>query len=829
MSVDRPSSVADHEILAKTQSSSDHESVDERLRRLKEEVLPFYPFLLTVPIDVPFRLGSRFVNNWAVGPNGPFAPDEQQLQYMTFLTHHEGDSLLVAVGDWLDRSEDAMPEQLSRSQSAANTPPTGAAASTKKKISLNDYKNKRKTDNSGSGSSFPKNADRNTSTLQLSNEKQQVSKMSPAGSSTQDHPNAPSSFNSSVRPTIESPERKRALEPEDEHPPPHEANHLEMRSPKRKRVSPEKTENTNTSPSKNSSNGLPTLLSPTLPPNPTSPTLPRLLSPTLPPDIEKELAKFREETPIRGLSQKRNVANSSANSKDETTKVKTSSVRKSQQGPSRGVDKQNCSKQPHTADSNGTGPNPNDYDHSERSLHPHTTERPPPSSLLQNATPRSSTPALDSKTRPHTDSDRSQLIVRLKYGRPNRKRVEALLRFSGKGRTAARSPQPKGLTHRVADRDKEDGRSRRNLGTDHQTVNPPKGRAKGDEIVAPAGERSKESKHPASSTESKASVTRPSSSTSVQHQQERTKTTPVKDHNASHRSEHGDDGKTPPSRQGSKCTPGNSELVSRSPPPRPEDQALRSRSYERRAWRDESQKFLNLGRELKHAADRHTAKDNVSASDRKLAAVTAIEAILCFILAFVTGDQSKALARQTGESSNWLSILAYWRVVKKNSASYQQLYDLCLLLGAVSYDSIHALDLERLAVSAIPGDHTPLPTPGSNENATTDDSKKSRKEFFELKTRLPENYKESKRLWTDGTRGFSEDVLTREFPVTWSNRSTNYSELGIQRLKVGQYSGSYFLPFSRATTPLEVVRFGWSILNEWCVREGVNWDGRLGL
>jgi hypothetical protein len=26
-----------------------------------------------------------------------------------------------------------------------------------------------------------------------------------------------------------------------------------------------------------------------------------------------------------------------------------------------------------------------------------------------------------------------------------------------------------------------------------------------------------------------------------------------------------------------------------------------------------------------------------------------------------------------------------------------------------------------------------------------------------------------------------------------------------------------------------VVRFGWSLLKEWCTQEGVEWQGRLGL
>ncbi|KAK1143820.1 hypothetical protein N8T08_006071 [Aspergillus melleus] len=257
---------------------------------------------------------------------------------------------------------------------------------------------------------------------------------------------------------------------------------------------------------------------------------------------------------------------------------------------------------------------------------------------------------------------------------------------------------------------------------------------------------------------------------------------------------------------------------------------LSPRNGDRRAWRDEYQKYGNLGRELKHAAERHTAKDNTTAVDEKLAVATAIEAILCFILAFVADDQSKILPGQVGDSSSWLSILAYWRVVRKNSTSYRRLYSLCSILGAVSYDAIHSLDLERLAVTPLPGEYAIAPAPSTDEsNAVKSENKRNRREIQELKNRLPECYKESQRLWLEGLRGLSEEVLTREFPNTWSQRSKNFSEQGRQRLKVGDYSGEYFLPLGRTNSPVEIVRFGYTVLKEWCTNEGVGWNGRLAL
>ena len=168
--------------------------------------------------------------------------------------------------------------------------------------------------------------------------------------------------------------------------------------------------------------------------------------------------------------------------------------------------------------------------------------------------------------------------------------------------------------------------------------------------------------------------------------------------------------------------------------------------------------------------------------------------------------------------------------MKKNSTPYPALYSLCHILGAVSYDAIHALDLERLAISPIPGEHNAGPTPSNDRDTIVpDEGNRAMKEFLDLKNRLPECFKESQRLWLEGTRQLSEDVLASEYPVTWSKRSRNYSKRGREQVKVGEYSGDFFLPLERTSLPLEIVRFGLSMLNEWCIKEGVGWRGRLNL
>lgn len=438
-----------------------------------------------------------------------------------------------------------------------------------------------------------------------------------------------------------------------------------------------------------------------------------------------------------------------------------------------------------------------------------------------------SLPVQDASHREHTrDSARAnppkaQLVTKLRYGRANRKRVEALLKFNGK-RKGHHSASP--ISQDV---DREDlSHSKRDTEIRPTRIGGTKSKKpEADNQAASREGRMKESKN--LPEKPRTPVPQPS----------------LVPHSTAHEKSNTGvitSGKElkPPSRQ-YKLAENDSKLSSHPTNDRHSvDTGSIAKSstvqtdartrHDRQVWSDEWHKFTNMGRDLKHAAMRYT-QHGASVTDEKLAAVTAIEALLSFILAFVAQDQARMLKGQVGDSSAWLSILAYWRAVRKNTAQFPALNNLCLLLGAVSFGAIHALDLERLAVIAIPGEHTPIPTPASDGNAILSDEKKSRKEFSDLKARLPDSYKDSQKLWSEGTRGLSEDVLEREFPMSWSQRSRDYSKRGRSSFKAGDYSGGYFLPFSGLTPPLEVVRFSWSLLGEWCSKERVDWNGRLGL
>ncbi|PGH16900.1 hypothetical protein AJ80_05044 [Polytolypa hystricis UAMH7299] len=817
--------------------------INSRFQHLTDNVLPASPYLLTLPTERPFRLGSRFVSNWAVGENRFFAPDEEHLQYMTFLSHQdEEDTLLVAVGGWCDQNGSVMDEDSTRS--AAVTEPTTTTTTTtttstprngvqKKKISLSDYKKK------------AKEAPKSPSVSNDSDKASRLPQMDRVSSSK-------SSFLADSRPKKNGERRRPAAESrgyEDKNDATVTEKAVKKTAPNSK---PQQQDSLIFSEKPDSSSAtkragtplVPALLSPTLPPASSSPRLPKLLSPTLPPDIEEDLARLFDAPPSsKGISTPKNTS-----SPRPPPDIKESATRPHSSSNSSSSSKTTTSKPAPTELSTTSRSHQSSGSKHLPQPEPSSRSEPPP----PNTSPSSAPAGKSSRTR-------SRLIVKLRYGRANRKRVEALLKFSGKRRLASENvavrPKAEPETNQTTRESHPPPRRAEKYPATASAPAPLRGkRPKGSDDVDEEEVPSKRQRSATVTTNNNAEKPRtpvipaPKSSSSIQ-QPEASKPrflTPNKDLKGvpMRRLGSGDsDVNTPTALVSS--TPGRTEKVSRpltSPAASGDVHLNKSRDTERRAWRDEFRKYVNLGRELKHASQRHTAarrpSEASSTTDVKLGAAIGVEAVLCFILAFITEDKSKALARQVGESSGWRSILAYWHAVKHMTAPYPHLRGLCVLLGAISHDTIHRIDLERLAVTPFPNELSPSETSGNdvanNNNNNIDELRRQQKDFTELKARLLESHKEARRLWIEGLQELPEDVLAREYPVTWSKRSRNYSERGkhgeAEAMKLGQYSGEFFLPLGAATTaPLEAIRFGWSFLAEWTEKEGVNWKGRLGL
>ncbi|EFR03344.1 hypothetical protein MGYG_06340 [Nannizzia gypsea CBS 118893] len=847
--------------------------IDRKFKQLTRDVLPAHPYILSVPTEKPYRLGSRFVSNWAVGENTLFSPEEEQLQYMTFLPHQGEDTLLVSVGGWSDDKGNIVPEEDQRPSSAVSmaAPLTTASqqdalAKRKKKITLSDYKKKAletpppSTPLPGAAELSTNGANGTASNRPGSVDSEKALRRPQSNSSKPDakhhhhhhhhqhHHHHPSQATAPATSSTSAPDSRTGGRSNDtkqnglDNPslpastsrldkstklPSSSKPSLPKESPPRKKLrlsaQPEEREKEKT-PTKKTGRAhqmVPELLSPTLPfdNESFSLSLPPLLSPTLPPDIEEELARLPDDG-LEKTSRSHSSSISSISNKIVPSKPKSGSTSSSTKQPQQSS--MAAEKRPASISSASANLPPKPLTTSSKT----TASQPPP--------------------RITTTAPKERLIVKLRYGRQNRKRIEALLKISSKRKptptTTQSSGKPKGLPDSIVI-----SRSSPSNSSPQPGSAPSAGRQRepssgykrpkamdGDDVQEPALKRPRSSNTLAPPLADQAptpSMQTPRSTSATKHPPSSSQDqflTPKKEPKgtAMRRVGSGDSDMKTPSGSATSVKMTQSLSVESHP-------SSSAQPSERRGWRDEYQRFVNLGRDLKHASQRnstHKYSTSHDIQDDKLSATIAVEALLCFILAFIAEQRFQSLSRQVGNSTGWRSIIAYWQAILSRTTSYPHLHGLCLLLGAVCHDSIHSLDLERLATTPFPDEHSPAPTPGSDGNTvTSEETKKQRREFAELRTRLPESYKVARRLWLEGSRELSDSVLAQHYPGTWSKRLKSSADRGREQLKLGEYGGDFYLPLGTASTPLEAVRFGWAFLNEWSEREGVKWKGRLGL
>ncbi|EGD96233.1 hypothetical protein TESG_03685 [Trichophyton tonsurans CBS 112818] len=779
--------------------------VDRKLKQLSRDVLPAHPYILSVPTEKPYRLGSRFVSNWAVGENTLFSPEEEQLQYMTFLPHQGEDTLLVSVGGWSDDKGNIVPEEDQRPPSSSAVsmaaPLTTASqqdalAKRKKKITLSDYKKKALETPPPPPPPPPPQPPQPPLPLPPTPPLPGAADPSTNGANGANG-NRPGSVDSDK--TLRRPQSN-SSKPEARQN--HHQHSSQATAPATSSTSaPDTRTGSRSHDTKQNGRDSPSLL-------PASTGRRRLAR--LPDD-------GLEKTSRSHSSSISSISNKVIPSKPKPGANSSSSAKQSQQS-SRAAEKK-----------------PASISTSSAALPP----KPPTAS---------SKPAASQPTpRITTTAPKEKLIVKLKYGRQNRKRIEALLKISSKRKPTPTqtSAKPKGLPDSIVVSKSSPSNSSPQPGSSTAATSMGKQRepssgykrpkaVDGDDVQEPALKRPRSSNTLAPPPLDQAptpSMQTPRSTSATKHPPASSQDqflTPKKEPKgtAMRRVGSGDSDMKTPSGSATSVKMTQSLSVESHP-------SSGAQPSERRGWRDEYQRFVNLGRDLKHASQRnstHKYSTSHDIQDDKLSATIAVEALLCFVLAFIAEQRFQSLSRQVGNSTGWRSIIAYWQSVLNRTTSYPHLHGLCLLLGAVCHDSIHSLDLERLATTPFPDEHSPAPTPGSDGNTvTSEETKKQRREFAELRTRLPESYKVARRLWLEGSRELSDSVLTQHYPNTWSKRLRNSADRGREQLKLGEYGGDFYLPLGTASTPLEAVRFAWAFLNEWSEREGVKWKGRLGL
>ena len=792
--------------------------LDEQLHRLSDTILPPYPYLLSVPSEVPYRHSSRFVNTWYEGT--PFDRQEEQLQYLSFLPHQgDHESLLRVEGGWADERGNPIEEgeeEVSPTALPSSGRHTPAEIVARKKISLKDYKTKGRSPTDTPPAVHPLKVVEKAPAIPAEPTEEDKHIPQATAQTQQEEQSAPKDK------VVKDPPKISVMEPTNVTKVEPKTHRAESPNPaKRRRLSPpfEELKPVTKAPkaeSDTSATKLPRLLSPTLPSSEKETGMPQLLSPLLPPSLTKELSTppgntmsigspastpNKRSDPVRSILAGADLDSAPAGEKNGLTPV-GNRVRSDSQ---------------HSAKSSAPGT-------------PNIAKVALGAKILGMAAAKSGTP-LHNGVRASPGPRQRHTII-LKYGKKNRKRVEALLKL---GVRAKKDPLRNGLTDsrstpdvqprkEIPKKEALDLHHLKDSKTKLLVVDEPKTekKRKTEETQSfslkkiRAMEQEKRPTTPIPAASKTPSISQPKS----------TFLTPKKElkSTAMLRVESTDgiaaDAPTP---TGDKARVSTPQPLPK-PSPQPPNGSSASRQEERQQWTNLNEKFFKLGRELKHEGTDKLPREGDGKSAR--AVLLLIDALLCFMVNIAAQSQARP-----GSDPGWRSIILYHIFVFRASRKFPQLHALVVQLGAVCRQLVHKYDMDRLGKDPLPEEYcNSAPTPGSDGNTrTTEDTESYKVRYLDFKSELVTNARELQTAWLDSSRLLPLDLLRREYPKVWSRRAKDPSVRLQEKPTPSKIAQDFYLPIDTNTTAFEAVRFGVTFLEEWAQREKVDWKTRIDL
>ncbi|KAI9730567.1 MAG: hypothetical protein M1834_005808 [Cirrosporium novae-zelandiae] len=796
--------------------------ITKRFTSLRENVLCSDPYILGLESTDPHR-PLRWGQYLARGT--PFDSNEAQLQYISFLQHPWTDGGLMVYGGWADNHGNLLPEDPYKTSSRSTTT-TPVLSSARRKITLGEYKNKSRSNPS-------KDIEGNKGEFGplLKSTQPAMSKQESTQENHSSHLKRPLDSMAGLK----EPKSREVVEPT----PPSKRARV---TPPPKQSHPPTSESNETM--KSNPNEIPKLLSPLhatfsrLKSPSNALDIPPLLSPTLPPIIMRKLEAQKQLS----SSQSSTLSKGSHNRTSSTTSTSSESRPK------------NATKIPlagktvksHTITSHSTAGTP------ERK--PRATAHIPTSH--QTKTINNTTSGKSSKV---VELPIESKIIKLKYGKGRRKFVERILGIrarpsnpleAGTKRSATQAAKPKesatdpsGVFKPLkASQERRDPKtnltqrsSEKRLRSDDEDSSVERS-IKKKKTLQPL----KESSKPSTPAEPNFKSPAPPHPTLPQ----KSHITPRQDiKNVALRRVESSSGKVrTPQGEVRSATPSAPNSVERKTPFKTTNSSEPSASHrEAREWHMEHQKYLSIGRNLKHTGDAilRPGIDKISEVDRGLCAATMAEGLICYVLAFTLLDHANRLSRASSPVvSNWNSLLPYAKTVLNITRYYPQLHGFCLQVVGRVYNVIGEGLINRLAADQLPIGSTEEvlpPTPGTEGDlAAAEVAKKNalyRRDYIEFQRELIDTSRKADSTWLEGNALFTvEDIMTK-FPNTWNACKKSPLDLkGADKLvPQNGINGAFALPLNSSSAPIEFVRAGWSLLGEWSMKEGIKWEGKLEL
>lgn len=223
-------------------------------------------------------------------------------------------------------------------------------------------------------------------------------------------------------------------------------------------------------------------------------------------------------------------------------------------------------------------------------------------------------------------------------------------------------------------------------------------------------------------------------------------------------------------------------------------------------FRKEQVKYSELGVALKKESDRiyKAGQDSKppSAQMKRYLAMR-IEVTLCFMLAYIIGDETHRLRRGycSPPNATWGTLFPWLQQLVQQTAEHPHMCGLAYQLEAICLMVAWNTESEQISHS------------GLRESETI--------------KRLREQYDDAQRKFLEGTARLSVDDLQVEFPRTWRAKSQAPLACSAYKLTKETLNGDFYLPITSITLPVEAVRAARNLLGEWCRSEGVDWTAKL--
>ncbi|KAF2736831.1 hypothetical protein EJ04DRAFT_142601 [Polyplosphaeria fusca] len=741
--------------------------LDAIFDRIKHSRTPSTPYVLATPSLHPYQYRSPHdARSWMIGRL--FEPNEDHLQYRTFLYREPyRDCFTLQQGE-----EDEVSQEQPKSQASNNS-----SQVPKKKMTLSAYKSKQANGviTPGSKKPSPNLPPTKLKQVQTNGATESAEKPEPAPQKLE--PRSPK--RPAPEPLAENPAAKRP------------------REDPRLAEQPQKSDSTEakkmvdrSEPSNSTPHGLPPLMSP-VPQSLGNPyDLPPILSPTLPSTIQAELDRL--ETQRRRAES--DASTSSTDRKPQRLPVPDIPAQKQDDGAKSGSRLRSVSV-------NGKSPN--------------------------SVTPlRTGTPA-------------TGLLVKLKYGKKHATTVSKLLRLPPSRKTAismdrkdqpatpkqrpvagfkASETPPKKDIPKITSRppDTSTSKAKANLGAPKLAEKRPR-TDEDASLEVPAKRPRAHSNLERPTTPAEQTVSSPAfSNKSSAQKTQGPYSTPRKDLKAISmiRSSSAEGYDSTPGRSG--ATPaGSKHLDVKAPTSAPLGS---KRQAESQALSQLSQKLNAMGRSLKHESQKILDKDKQgNKNDSKRAAVTSVECILSYMVAYHLQDQSSTIRKRPCDvEATWKTLFPLCMSYLERTKDFPALDGLHRYLGAVICAAIctHVAQRARATVKAHDSPHDPAQADPKPLNAGL----------------MAQHFLSLQKLQHDARAVLPVEDLQKIYPKTWAGQERN-AKLGreAERVSANNLSGPYFLPIQSDTTPIQAVRFGLKFLAEFCEKERLDYSLHINL